>query len=65
LKNRTIIDYDRILVLDKGRVVEFGSPIDLIEKSSVGIFKRMVEETGEYNELLEIARKSSRPLVDY
>jgi hypothetical protein len=45
--------------------VEFGSPIDLIEKSSVGIFRRMVEETGEYNELLEIARKSSRPLIDY
>lgn len=55
---RTVIDYDRILVLDKGRVAEFGSPIDLIEKSPVGIFKRMVEETGEYNELVAIARGS-------
>ena len=65
LQFRTVIDYDRILVLDRGRVVEFGSPIDLIEKSSVGIFKRMVEETGEYNELVDLARKSSNSLIDY
>ena len=52
-------------MLDKGRVVEFGSPIDLIEKSPVGVFKRMVEETGEFNELLELAKQSSKPLIDY
>lgn len=51
-----MIDYDRILVLDKGKVAEFGKPIDLIEKSPVGIFRRMVEETGEYAELVALAK---------
>ena len=60
-----MIDYDRILVLDKGRVVEFGSPIDLIENSPVGVFKRMVEETGEYNELVQLAKKASKPLIEF
>jgi ABC-type multidrug transport system fused ATPase/permease subunit len=53
---RTIIDYDKVLVLDKGQVSEFGTPLDLIEYSSVGMFRSMCEETGEFEELLEIAR---------
>ncbi|RKO91071.1 P-loop containing nucleoside triphosphate hydrolase protein, partial [Blyttiomyces helicus] len=53
---RTVVDYDRILVLDHGEVVEYGTPLELIESSSVGVFRRMVEETGESAELIEIAR---------
>jgi ABC-type multidrug transport system fused ATPase/permease subunit len=56
---RTVIDYDKILVLGKGELVEFGSPIDLIEKSTVGAFRKMCEETGEFEELVEMARKSN------
>ena len=53
---RTIIDYDKVLVLDKGRVIEYGSPLELIEKSSVGVFRSMCEESGEFDELFEMAK---------
>jgi len=33
----TIIDYDRILVLEKGRIADFGSPAELLADSG-GIF---------------------------
>lgn len=56
---RTVIDYDKILVLEKGQVVEFGPPIDLIERSPIGAFRKMCEETGEFEELVELARISS------
>ncbi|KAJ2999430.1 hypothetical protein HDV02_002915 [Globomyces sp. JEL0801] len=55
---RTVIDYDKILVLDKGAVLEFGTPLDLIENSSNGTFRSMCEETGEFEELLEMARNA-------
>ncbi|KAI8928078.1 hypothetical protein BC831DRAFT_548704 [Entophlyctis helioformis] len=55
---RTIIDYDKVLVLDKGYVSEYGSPIELIENSTVGTFRRMCEETGEYEELVDLARRA-------
>jgi ATP-binding cassette subfamily C (CFTR/MRP) protein 4 len=41
----TVIDYDRILVLDSGRVVEFGSARELMEKPvEQGYFSRMMHE---------------------
>lgn len=54
---RTVIDYDKILVLDKGEVKEFGTPLDLIEAG--GQFRSMCEETGEFEDLYEIARVTS------
>ncbi|KAJ2877727.1 hypothetical protein FB639_003640 [Coemansia asiatica] len=45
---RTIIDYDRVLVLDKGKVIEFDTPANLLQKQD-GIFKGMCESSGEYN----------------
>jgi ABC-type multidrug transport system fused ATPase/permease subunit len=54
---RTIIDYDKILVLDQGKVAEYGSPLQLIQQSPAGIFKSMCEETGELDELIELAKK--------
>jgi ABC-type multidrug transport system fused ATPase/permease subunit len=41
----TIMDYDRVLVLDKGQVAEFGSPKELLDNPK-GIFTSMVEATG-------------------
>jgi ABC-type multidrug transport system fused ATPase/permease subunit len=33
---RTIVDYDKVLVLDQGEVVEFGSPWELLQEKSEG-----------------------------
>lgn len=41
----TIIDYDVIVVLDKGRVVEIGPPEDLLQRSD-GWFRRLATENG-------------------
>jgi ABC-type multidrug transport system fused ATPase/permease subunit len=43
----TVIDYDYILVLDEGKVVEFGAPWELLEKSTTeesAWFARLVSE---------------------
>ena len=45
----TIIDYDLIVVLDKGSVVEIGTPKDLLDKNE-GEFAALVAETGAENE---------------
>lgn len=54
---RTVVDYDKILVLDKGEVVEYGTPLELIDKDG-GYFRKMVEETGEMAELIDIAKRA-------
>ncbi|KAJ8331529.1 Transporter of the ATP-binding cassette (ABC) [Batrachochytrium dendrobatidis] len=55
---RTIIDYDKVLVLDHGKVLEYGSPISLIETSPIAAFRKMCEETGEFDELVRLAREA-------
>lgn len=54
----TVMDSDKVLVMDAGRVVEFGHPFELIQKS--GTFKSMVEQTGSGMSvtLIEIAREN-------
>lgn len=42
----TIMDFDRILVFDDGRIKEFDTPLDLLEKVD-GSFRAMVEATGK------------------
>lgn len=41
----TIMDYDTILVMDKGRAAEFGPPLELLEQN--GVFTELVNATGE------------------
>ena len=41
----TIADYDKVLVIDKGVIVEEGSPSELIKRK--GMFFRMIEKTGK------------------
>jgi ABC-type multidrug transport system ATPase subunit len=85
---RTVVDYDRIVVLDHGQLIEYGTPLELMmvdpEKDGstspvrsvvspetlggdeyspsqtkpivIGHFRRMCEETGEFDELVRIAR---------
>ncbi|KAJ6542743.1 multidrug resistance-associated ABC transporter [Mycena capillaripes] len=52
---RTIIDFDRLLVLDNGKVVESGTPARLIQKED-GIFRGMCLESGTFGELEAAAK---------
>ncbi|KAG6858913.1 hypothetical protein C0995_012983, partial [Termitomyces sp. Mi166 len=53
---RTVIDYDRLIVLDKGQIVEFDTPWRLIQKEG-GIFRSMCLKSGSFGDL-EAAAKS-------
>ncbi|KAJ1924906.1 hypothetical protein IWQ60_004913 [Tieghemiomyces parasiticus] len=52
---RTVIDYDRIMVLDQGRLVEFDSPLALLERSE-SVFHSMCVKSGDFDVLLALAR---------
>ncbi|KAJ1997680.1 hypothetical protein GGI04_005310 [Coemansia thaxteri] len=52
---RTIIDYDRVLVMDKGQVAEFDTPWNLLQNKN-SIFRGMCEKTGEFKHLYSLAR---------
>jgi ABC-type multidrug transport system fused ATPase/permease subunit len=62
---QTIIDYDMVLVLDKGEVVEYADPWELIQQEG-GHFRSMCETSGEFDSLYELARKAwqDRRLID-
>lgn len=49
----TIADFDRILVLGEGKVLEYDEPKNLMAKEG-GVFKEMVEMSGERAELEKI-----------
>ncbi|CAG8496995.1 12244_t:CDS:2 [Dentiscutata heterogama] len=53
---RTVADYDRILVMDAGEVAEFDAPYLLMQKPD-GLFRGMCERSGEFAELMEIAKQ--------
>lgn len=50
---RTVIDFDRIVVMDKGEVVEVGSPAELMMVEG-GMFRGMVEQDAERDALKKI-----------
>jgi hypothetical protein len=53
---RTIIDYDRVLVLDQGTIAEFDTPYNLLcADAGTGLFKAMCEKSGELDTLVEMA----------
>jgi ABC-type multidrug transport system fused ATPase/permease subunit len=56
---RTVIDYDRVLVLDQGHVVEYDTPYNLIQGGGKGVFKSMCEQSGEMEILLKMATESN------
>ncbi|KAI4108664.1 MAG: hypothetical protein LQ339_002180 [Xanthoria mediterranea] len=62
---QTIIDYDKVLVLDKGRVVEYDAPWELITREG-GVFQGMCEMSGDLEVLTEEAKKagSKRRLIE-
>lgn len=62
---QTIIDYDKVLVLDKGEVIEYDAPWELISKEG-GIFRGMCEMSGDLEALTEEANKAAqkKKLID-
>ncbi|KAJ6635777.1 putative multidrug resistance-associated protein lethal [Pseudolycoriella hygida] len=56
----TVMDSDKVLVMDAGRAVEFGSPYELLTtKTGPRIFYGMVQETGRatYEKLFQITKQ--------
>ncbi|XP_036143719.1 multidrug resistance-associated protein 4 isoform X2 [Monomorium pharaonis] len=56
----TIIDSNRIIVMENGSIVEFGCPYELLHDKPNGYFSQMVEKTGNQMalSLLEQAKKA-------
>ncbi|KAF7321090.1 ABC bile acid [Mycena chlorophos] len=52
---KSVADYDRLLVLDKGKVVEFDTPYALIQKED-GVFRGMCLKSGYFEELEAMAK---------
>ncbi|CAL1697425.1 unnamed protein product [Somion occarium] len=59
---RTVIDYDRLLVLDKGELVEFDTPWNLIQKEG-GFFRNMCLKSGTFAELEAAAKAKAENLT--
>lgn len=61
---RTIIEFDKIVVLDQGRIVEEGAPEDLLEMpDKKGRFKALCAAQGreEFDRLVAMARSRNAP----
>ncbi|ODQ68048.1 hypothetical protein NADFUDRAFT_76405 [Nadsonia fulvescens var. elongata DSM 6958] len=54
---RSIIDYDMILVMDAGRIVEYDEPHTLLQ-DKCGLFRDMCTNSGEMEVLQQLARQS-------
>ena len=70
---KTIVDYDRVVVMDQGRVVEVGQPWELLKPDGPSLsqdgkrwFREMCEMSGEVEVLEREAKKSweAKRLVD-
>ncbi|XP_034472333.1 probable multidrug resistance-associated protein lethal(2)03659 [Drosophila innubila] len=56
----TIMDSDKVLVMDAGRVVEFGTPYELLTSAEFTVFHDMVKQTAKstYENLVQVAKKA-------
>jgi len=54
---RSIIDYDKILVMDAGEVIEFDHPYNLI-KNADSTFFSMCQDSGELEVLVQLAKEA-------
>lgn len=62
---QTIIDYDKVLVLDKGEVIEYDSPWSLLSNEK-SIFYGMCEMSGDLGSLIDAAKlaEDKKKLID-
>ncbi|XP_071641737.1 ATP-binding cassette subfamily C member 4-like isoform X2 [Temnothorax longispinosus] len=63
----TVIDSNRIIVMENGSIVEFGCPYELLHDKPKGYFSQMVEKTGNQmaQSLLEQAKKACEKNNDH
>ncbi|KAF8577829.1 multidrug resistance-associated ABC transporter [Ramaria rubella] len=61
---RTVIDYDRLIILDNGRIVEFDTPFNLIH-SEGSVFREMCMHSGTFPELEVSANKAAATKAKY
>jgi len=50
----TVAGLDKILVLDHGKVVEFGTPWELLQIDQ-GVFRDLTRQSGEESQLFEVS----------
>ncbi|KAG0282034.1 hypothetical protein BGZ96_000892 [Linnemannia gamsii] len=55
---RTIIDFDRVVVMDHGKVIQMDTPERLIREEG-GLFRTMCQRSGEFELLLELATSAA------
>ncbi|KUL82886.1 hypothetical protein ZTR_09009 [Talaromyces verruculosus] len=56
---RTIADYDRVIVLDNGRIVEKGSVQELLARQGQSAsFRRMCEESGDLAHIMRVSSET-------
>lgn len=62
---QTVIDYDKVLVLEKGEIKEFDNPWSLLKKED-SVFRGMCQMSGELETLEKGAKKAwqEKNLVD-
>ncbi|RAL10256.1 ABC transporter family protein [Aspergillus homomorphus CBS 101889] len=59
----TIVDFDRVLVLDAGRLVEYGSPRELVTDPD-GVFRGLVESSVDREELMRVIAQGGEPSME-
>ncbi|KZT67088.1 P-loop containing nucleoside triphosphate hydrolase protein [Daedalea quercina L-15889] len=59
---QTIMDSDKIMVLDAGRIAEFGKPSELV-KNKKGMLRALVDESGDRETLYAMANGATPLLV--
>lgn len=55
----TVIDLDRVMVLDQGSIAEFDSPWTLIQKEG-GLFRSFCEQSGRFDQLYQAAERAAK-----
>lgn len=55
----TVIDLDKVMVLDQGSIAEFDSPWTLIQKEG-GLFRSFCEQSGRFDQLYQAAQCAAK-----
>lgn len=55
----TVIDLDKVMVLDQGSIAEFDSPWTLIQKEG-GLFRSFCEQSGRFDQLYQAAQWAAK-----